>query len=79
MNIVVSTDPSNNTVVVAVRGTLSLEDCVTDVLCESMEVRASTSAAVLFFILFDNAFHQMTEIGKQWGFDGEGRKAHGGM
>jgi len=51
-------DHSRNAVVISIRGTLSLDDCVADVVAHSVEL----------------AGH-----GQRWGFDGEGRYAHGGM
>jgi len=51
-------DHEKEWVVIAVRGTLSLEDCITDAICEPVE---------------------LTEAGKQWGFDGSNRWAHGGF
>lgn len=45
-------------VVITIRGTLSLEDCITDAICDPCE---------------------MSEVGKEWGFDGTGRWAHAGM
>lgn len=51
-------DHDNETIVISIRGSLSLEDCITDVMCDPAE---------------------MTSCGNKWGFNGNGRWAHGGM
>ena len=44
-------DRSRNEVVVVIRGTLSLEDCITDVVCGAVEVRFAVVCIVLYCIV----------------------------
>jgi hypothetical protein len=71
------TDHFRKEIIIVVRGTLSLEDCITDAVCDAEEVLLygeCINCLSQFRICF-----QLSEAGEIWGFNGAGKYAHSGM
>lgn len=72
-------DHQEQNIVITIRGTLSVEDAITDVACDPVEVRMAFGTSPLHSPLGLTGFEQLTEAGEKWGFHGRGKWAHSGM
>ena len=71
------TDRIIQAVIVTIRGTLSLEDCISDALADAASLQAAGFIIYKIKIIHDSTYIPI--IGEKWGFDGSTKFAHSGM